>query len=204
MASVNQIVTENILKMIQSGEILSWEQAFIRTKRNVNSKKNYSLLNQLMLSGDRSELFITPKKAGEIGLDFTGVKTRIVTFWGTVDKVIDGEKWAYGRFTTVDEDMLELTEEEISQLPEIKIPNISLRQCRELLILTNRFDDVENILASLPESTDEEKATKRILTNYWEYSTDFERDHKSLGLITGALGMTEDEVDDFFIAASKL
>ena len=74
----------------------------------------------------------------------------------------------------------------------------------QLLILTNRFDDVENILASLPESTDEEKATKRILTNYWEYSTDFERDHKSLGLITGALGMTEDEVDDFFIAASKL
>lgn len=92
MASVNQIVTENILKMIASGEILSWEQAFIRTKRNVNSKKNYSMLNQLMLSGDRSELFITPKKAGEIGLDFTGVKTRIVTFWGTVDKVIDGEK----------------------------------------------------------------------------------------------------------------
>ena len=92
MASVNQIVTENILKMIASGEILSWEQAFIRTKRNVNSKKNYSMLNQLMLSGDRSELFITPKKAGEIGLDFTGVKTRIVTFWGTVDKIVDGEK----------------------------------------------------------------------------------------------------------------
>ena len=119
-------------------------------------------------------------------------------------KVIDGEDWAYGKFTTIDEDMVELTEDEISQLPEIKIPNISLRQCRELLILTNRFDDVENILASLPESTDEEKATKRILTNYWEYSTDFERDHKSLGLITEALGMSEDEVDDFFIAASKL
>lgn len=112
--------------------------------------------------------------------------------------------WAYGRFSITDEDMIDLTEEEKFELPKRDIPKISLRQCRELLILTNRFDDVENILASLPESTDEEKATKRILANYWEYSTDFERDHKSLSLITEALGMSEDEVDDFFIAASKL
>ena len=119
-------------------------------------------------------------------------------------RVINGEDWAYGNFSITDEDMIDLTEEEKLELPKRNIPKISLRQCRELLILTSRFDDVENILASLPESTDEEKATKRILTNYWEYSTDFERDHKSLGLITGALDMTEDEVDDFFIAASKL
>ena len=112
--------------------------------------------------------------------------------------------WAYGRFSITDEDMIDLTEEEKLELPKRDIPKISLRQCRELLILTNRFDDVENVLASLPESTDEEKATKRILTNYWEYSTEFERSHKSLGLITAGLGMSEDEVDDFFIAASKL
>ena len=112
--------------------------------------------------------------------------------------------WAYGRFSITDEDMIDLTEEEKFELPKRDIPKISLRQCRELLILTNKFDDVENILASLPESTDEEKATKRMLINYWEYSTDFERDHKSLGLITGALGMSEDEVDDFFRIASTL
>ena len=112
--------------------------------------------------------------------------------------------WAYGRFSIIDEDMIDLTEEEKLELPKRDIPKISLRQCRELLILTNKFDDVENILASLPESTDEEKAAKRILTNYWEYSTDFERDHKSLGLITEALGMSEDEVDDFFRIASTL
>ena len=112
--------------------------------------------------------------------------------------------WAYGRFSIVDEDMIDLTEKEKLELPKRDIPKISLRQCRELLILTNRFDDVENILASLPESTDEEKATKRILTNYWEYSTDFERDHKYMSLITNALGMSEDEVDDFFITAYAL
>ena len=120
-----------------------------------------------------------------------------------VKSTLQGD-WAYGRFSITDEDMIDLTEEEKFELPKRDIPKISLRQCRELLILTNRFDDVENILSSLPESTDEEKATKKILTNYWEYSTEFERGHKSLGLITAGLGMTEDEVDDFFIAASNL
>lgn len=112
--------------------------------------------------------------------------------------------WAYGRFSIIDEDMIDLTEEEKLELPKRDIPKISLRQCRELLILTNWFDAVESILASLPESTDKEKATKKILKNYWEYSTYFERDHKSLSLITEALGMTEDEVDQFFLEASKL
>ena len=119
-------------------------------------------------------------------------------------RVIDGEDWAYGRFSIIDEDMIDLTEEEKLELPKRDIPKVSLRQCRELLILTGKFDDVENVLTSLPESTDEEKVTKRILTNYWEYSTDFERDHKSLSLITEALGMSEDEVDEFFIIASTL
>lgn len=47
------------------------------------------------------------------------------------------------------------------------------------------------------------KKLLKILTNYWEYSTDFERDHKSLGLIN-VFRDVEDEVDDFFIAASAL
>jgi hypothetical protein len=64
---------------------------------------------------------------------------------------------AYGRFSIIDEDMIDLTEEEKFELPKRDIPKISLRQCRELLILTDKFDAVESILASLPESTDEEK-----------------------------------------------
>ena len=112
--------------------------------------------------------------------------------------------WAYGRFSIIDEDMIDLTEEEKLELPKRDIPKISLRQGRELLILTGKFDDVENILASLPESTPEEISMKRILKNYWEHSTEFERNHRYMSLITISLGMTEAEVDDFFIEASKL
>lgn len=125
--------------------------------------------------------------------------------------VVDGVNWAIGEFTTIDSDMIPLTEEEYTDLKDKRyfdddrvIPNISLRQCRELLLLTDRFDDVETILNSLPESTPEEISMKRILKNYWEHSTEFERNHRYMSLITNSLGMTEAEVDDFFIEASKL
>ena len=118
-------------------------------------------------------------------------------------KVIDGEEWAYGKFNQVDEDMMDLTEEEVVEIRaligDIQIPNISLRQCKELLIETDRYQDVLDVIAGI-----EDPKQKMLVTNYWENSQEFERDHKFLGLITTALGMTKDEVDEFFITASKL
>ena len=114
-------------------------------------------------------------------------------------RVVDGEDWALGKFTNIDEDMVDLTEEEIASLPKTKIPTISLRQAREALIEKGLFDNVESILASV-----EDPKEKKILTNYWEYSQEFQRDHKLLGLITQALGMTDDEVDEFFLFAYSL
>ena len=53
---------------------------------------------------------------------------------------VNGQDIAFGRFTTIDEDMLDLTEEELERMKEFSrpIPNISLRQCRELLIRSSR------------------------------------------------------------------
>ena len=118
-------------------------------------------------------------------------------------KRIGSVEWAYGRFTQVDEDMLDLTELEATEINEligdISIPNISLRQCKELLIETDRYQDVIDIIAGI-----EDPKQKMLITNYWENSQEFKRGYKFLGLITSALGMTEDEVDEFFITASKL
>ena len=102
-------------------------------------------------------------------------------------KVIDGVDWALGKFTIIDDDMVDLTENEISQLPEIKIPNISLRQCKELLIVTGKYKQVLNILETLPETTPEEETQKLLLKNYWENSQEFERGHQFLGVMTSAI-----------------
>lgn len=107
--------------------------------------------------------------------------------------------WAYGRFSITDEDMIDLTEEEKFELPKRDIPKISLRQCREALIIQDKFDAVESAL-----STIEDPKTRLILTNYWEYSQEFERDHELLSVITSTLGMSEDEVDEFFLFAARL
>ena len=114
---------------------------------------------------------------------------------------VNGQDIAFGRFTTIDEDMLDLTEEELERMKEFSrpIPNISLRQCRELLIRTGRFQEVVTIINSIEDETE-----RLIVENYFNNSQEFERNHHMLGLITTALGMSEIEVDDFFLEASEL
>ena len=118
-------------------------------------------------------------------------------------KVIDGEDWALGKFNQVDEDMLDLTEEEVVEISalivEEHIPNISLRQCKELLIETDKYQDVLDIIDGI-----EDPKQKMLITNYLENSQEFERNHKFLSLITTELGMSKDEVDEFFRIASTL
>ena len=114
---------------------------------------------------------------------------------------VNGQDIAFGRFTTIDEDMLDLTEEELEKMKEFPrlIPNISLRQCRELLIRTGRFQEVTSIINSIEDETE-----RLVVENYFNNSQEFERNHHMLGLITTALGMSEIEVDDFFLEASEL
>ena len=114
---------------------------------------------------------------------------------------VNGQDIAFGRFTTIDEDMLDLTEEELEKMKEFSrpIPNISLRQCRELLIRTGRFQEVTSIINSIEDETE-----RLVVENYFNNSQEFERNHHMLGLITTALGMSEVEVDDFFLEASEL
>lgn len=114
---------------------------------------------------------------------------------------VNGQDIAFGRFTTIDEDMLDLTEEELERMKEFPrlIPNISLRQCRELLIRTGRFQEVTSIINSIEDETE-----RLVVENYFNNSQEFERNHHMLGLIATALGMSEIEVDDFFLEASEL
>ena len=93
------------------------------------------------------------------------------------------------------------TKEELEKMKEFSrpIPNISLRQCRELLIRKGRFQEVTSIINSIEDETE-----RLVVENYFNNSQEFERNHHMLGLITTALGISEIEVDDFFLEASEL
>ena len=145
--SVNKIVTDKIITMIETGNLDSWHKAFKRIKRNIASKKNYSALNQLLLCGDTSEYYITPKKAIETHLNFKGAKKQLVTFWKvtptkkidpTTKQVVEGNMFMLRYYEVIGFDSIaddEVKSKLIAKKSEYK-PNA-------------KIEDIENLLKKL-------------------------------------------------------
>ena len=97
-------------------------------------------------------------------------------------------------------EVLEKTEEEIETYNKALIPKIiSQRQLRTQLAL-NGFDlsDVQAIIDSLPDPN------KTIAQIAWDYASTFVRNDALLNSIAGILGISQSDLDQIFINASKL
>lgn len=147
--SVNQIVTENIIDLIESGKLTDWEKPFRTYKRNILSKKDYSPLNQMLLMFDEtgSQFYITPKQCMEHKIDFSGVKTHIVTFYTTFetpnkdDKSKMDKKFVLRYYRVIGVDALKESEEKTKLLE---------RHASALLNLNNKTNiDLEKALAKI-------------------------------------------------------
>lgn len=79
-------------------------------------------------------------------------------------------------------------------------PNLSARQLR-IGLITNGIDPdtVTATIAAMPEGTD-----KKIAQTEWEYASTFERDHHLITMVGSALGLTEEQIDTMWMAASEL
>ena len=82
---------------------------------------------------------------------------------------------------------------ELVAIPKEVPQEITPLQSKLQLLEIGLLDEVEAIVSA-----------DRKVQLYWEYALVIERDNEILLMITSALGMTEDEVDEFFITASKL
>ena len=82
-----------------------------------------------------------------------------------------------------------------------KVPlTITKRQAKQQLLLAGLLDDVELGITNITNETE-----KRLAQIYWEDSQEFERNHPMLiSLGNSILGLTEQQLDDLFIEASKL
>ena len=76
---------------------------------------------------------------------------------------------------------------------ELKIKVITPRQLRLQLLSSGILDDVEALCA-----------TDRAMSIWFEYSLDFQRNHEMTIAMGIQLGMSESDMDNFFIEASKL
>lgn len=91
------------------------------------------------------------------------------------------------------------TQEEIdaylSARAVVSVPtSITPRQCRLLLLQQGLLSQVETMIS---QSTDDVRIT-------WEYALEFKRDDPILNQLGTSLGLTEQQIDQFFIAASAL
>jgi len=97
-------------------------------------------------------------------------------------------------------EVLEKTQEEIEYYNKSLIPQVvSQRQLRTQLSL-NGFDlgDVQAVIDSLPDPN------KTIAQIAWDYSLTFVRNDALLNSISGILGISQSDLDQIFINASKL
>lgn len=84
--------------------------------------------------------------------------------------------------------------------PKVVPQVITRRQAKQQLLLAGLLDDVAAGIEAIQDATE-----RRMAQIYWEDSQEFERNHPMLvGLGMSILGLTDEQLDDLFIAASKL
>lgn len=78
-------------------------------------------------------------------------------------------------------------------LESSKVKVITPRQARLALLGVGLLDEVETLLAG-----------NKAMQIWWEYSLDIQRNHEMIIAMATQLGMSEEDMDNFFIEASKL
>lgn len=98
------------------------------------------------------------------------------------------------REVTAGEHIAEPVPKMLKDVPRV----ITMRQAR-------RFLHEKGLLVSVQQAIDSLEEPPRIAAQIeWDYSSTMERHNTFVAMISGYLGMTNDEVDDMFIEASKL
>ena len=76
---------------------------------------------------------------------------------------------------------------------ELRIKEITPLQAKLQLLEIGLLDEVEVMVA-----------TDRKVQLYWEYASVIEREHETLKAMAAQLGLTDEQLDELFTAASKL
>lgn len=92
----------------------------------------------------------------------------------------------------------------LETIPEVTIQSVTRIQMRDSLIDANLFDTVEAVIAGMPETTDEETKEKKKMVEWWNNAPNFRRDNARISAMQAAMALTDEEVDNLFLAASQV
>jgi hypothetical protein len=83
--------------------------------------------------------------------------------------------------------------------PQVIVPfDVPTWRLRAILAINNKEQDVENAINQLPEPN------KTIAKRAWDFGSNTERSSQTVVFIKGTLGLTDEEVDNYFIDAQNL
>jgi len=94
----------------------------------------------------------------------------------------------------------EIEDEYQRLLSRAHIPaEVSMRQARMALEAVGMLESVEEAMDALPPGPQ-----KRLARIEWEYATSLRRDHPLVAQLQAALALTDEQVDELFVAAGGL
>lgn len=83
---------------------------------------------------------------------------------------------------------------------DVAVPySVTRRQARQQLMLMGLLDDAELAIENITDPQ-----TKSLVSIYWKDSTAFERSNPYINLLAASIGLTQEQLDEAFIAAKKL
>lgn len=95
--------------------------------------------------------------------------------------------------------VVDLSPAEITTIAKAKVPtSVTMRQGRLALLAAGKLAMVDAAIATLPEP---QKSAALI---EWNYSNELQRNNAFVATLGGALGLTDAQVDQLFIAAAQL
>ena len=94
---------------------------------------------------------------------------------------------------------VELTQEELTAKKKARVPaKVSMRKARLAMLQAGILDQVQTAIDAM-EGTD-----GKVAQIEWEYADGLSRNHATVEALALALGLTEDQIDDLFIAAGEI
>lgn len=82
----------------------------------------------------------------------------------------------------------------------VEVPqSVTKRQGRQQMILMGLLSSVQAAIDSIPDETQ-----RLLVQSFWDDSTQYERTHPQMLQLAQAIGLTDEQLDQAFIAASQL
>lgn len=98
-----------------------------------------------------------------------------------------------------DWDIVPKSQEQMDAEFKATVPlKVTMRQARKALVLAGKLDTVNAVIDSLPSPQ------RELAKIEWEYSQEVQRTWPLVAQLTGALGMTERQMDELFIHGATL